>query len=203
MTARHEPSEWRKPITRLAAMPGKKPLTALLALAATVTVVAGCGSSGADKTIPPADAQRLNQQLSAVQQAVAAGDCATALSNAQGFIDTVNTLPSTVGTDVKAPLQSAGDQLKTLAADPAQCRPSGTTGLTGSKPNTTSSSVPTTTTTTISVPTTTTTTSTTTTKSAPPPSGEGNQGGNPGGGNGGGANGGTSGGTGGTGAGKR
>jgi predicted small lipoprotein YifL len=203
MTAGHEPSEWRKPITRLAAMPGKKPLTALLALAATVTAVAGCGSSGANKTIPPADAQTLNQQLSAVQQAVAAGDCATALSNAQRFIDTVNTLPSTVGKDVKAPLQSAGDQLKTLAADPAQCRPSGTTGLTGSKPNTTSSSAPTTTTTTTSEPTTTTTTSTTTTKSAPPPSGGGNQGGNPGGGNGGGANGGTSGGTGGTGAGKR
>jgi len=199
MTAGREPSEWRKPITRLAAMPGKKPLTALLALAATVTVVAGCGSSGADKTIPPADAQRLNEQLSAVQQAVAAGDCATALSSAQGFIDAVNTLPSTVGTDVKAPLQTAGDQLKTLASDPAQCRPSGTTGLTGSKPNTTTSSAPTTTTTTSSVPTTTTTTSTTTTKSTPPPSGGGNQGGNPGGG----ANGGTSGGTGGTGAGKR
>jgi outer membrane murein-binding lipoprotein Lpp len=202
MTAGRESSERRKPITRLAAMPGKKPLTALLALAATVTVVAGCGSN-ADKTIPPTDAQTLNQQLSAVQQAVAAGDCATALSNAQRFIDTVNQLPDTAGADTKTALRTAGDQLKTLASDPAQCQPSGTTGLTGSKPRTTTSTTPTTTTTTPTT-TSTTTTSTTTTKSAPPPSEGGNPGGNPGGGNGGGgANGGTSGGTGGTGAGKR
>ena len=203
MTVGSQPSERWKPITRLAAMPGKKPLTALLALAATVVVVAGCGSSGADKTIPPADAQTLNQQLSAVQRAVAAGDCATALSSAQSFIDIVNQLPDTAGADVKTALRTAGDNLKTLASDPAQCQPSGTTGLTGSKPNNTTSSAPATTTTTPTT-TSTTTTSTTTTKSAPPPSGGGNQGGGNGGGNGGGKpTDGTSGGTGGTGAGKR
>jgi predicted small lipoprotein YifL len=203
MTAGREPSEWRKPITRLAAMPGKKPLTALLALAAIVTVVAGCGSSDGPKTIPPQTASVLNADLSAVEEATSAGDCTTAAAKAQDFLDVVNTLPSTVGTDVKAPLQTAGKRLVSLAADPAQCQPSGTTGLTGSKPNNTTSSAPTTTTTTPTT-TSTTTTSTTTTKSAPPPSGGGNQGGNPGGGNGGGGGtGGTSGGTGGTGAGKR
>jgi hypothetical protein len=184
-------------------MPGK-PLTALLALAATVSALAGCGSDSSDKTIPPAEAQTLNQQLSAVQQAVERGDCETALSDAQNFVDTVNQLPENTGPDVKTALRTAGDNLKTLANDPSQCQPTGTTGLTGSKPDTTTSSTPPTTSTAETTTTATTTTSTTSTQSAPPPSGGGggNQGGgNPGGGTDGGTDGGTSGGTGGTGAG--
>lgn len=173
-----------------------KPRTALLVLAATVSALAGCGSSSSDKTIPPSEAQILNQQLSAVQQAVASGDCKTALSDAQNFVDTVNQLPETTGPDVKTALRTAGDNLKTLANDPSQCQPTGTTGLTGSKPDTTTSSTPPATSTTETTTTATTTTSTTSTKSTPAPSGGG--GGNPGGGK---PDGGTSGGTGGTGTG--
>jgi len=186
-------------ITRLAAMPGK-PLKALFALAAAVAALAGCGSSSSDKTIPPSAAQILNQQLSAVQQAVASGDCKTALSDAQHFVDTVNQLPDTTGPDVKTALRTAGDQLKTLASDPAQCQPTGTTGITGSTPDTTTttSSTPPPTSTT---ETTTTATTTTSTKSIPAPSPTGGGGDSQGGGKPGGADGGTSGGTGGTGTG--
>jgi hypothetical protein len=188
-------------------MPGMKLATGLVAFAAIVVAVAACGSS-ADKTLSPTDAQTLNSELSAVQDAVARGDCVTAESHAQAFIDAVNNLPDTAGTAEKVALRNAGDNLKSLANDPSQCQPAGATGLSGRQP-TTSSTTPSTTAPAPSTTTSTTTTSTTTTKPAPSENGGNQAGGNGGGGNegggsvggGGAADGGTGGGTGGTGAG--
>jgi uncharacterized membrane protein YgcG len=187
-----------------------KPLIGLVVLAATLVALAGCGSGGDDKTLSPTDAQSLKTALSGVQEAVTAGDCATAEARAQAFIDAVNALPETAGAKTKSELRAAGDKLKSLAADSSQCQPSGATGLSGSqsapaRSTTSSTTAPPTNTETTTTTSSTTTTSTTT--KAPPGNGGGggNQGGNGGGGNeGGGSVGGggaAGGGTGGTGAG--
>ena len=135
----------------------------------------------------------MNADLVAVQQAVASTppDCATAQLKAQAFVSTVNTLPKTVGTSVKAPLQAAGQQLVSLAGDPNQCQsPSGATGLAGQQPSGASTSSQTTSSATT---TTTTTTSSTATHEQPPapPGGDHHNGGGGQGGNDGGTGGGT------------
>jgi hypothetical protein len=144
---------------------------------------------------------RLAGALAAV---AAAGNCKKAKNAAGDFIDAVNKLPDTVGTEDKDALRAAGENLEKLANDPSQCKPkTGTTGLGGEQPST-STTEPTTT-----VPSTTTqtstssTTTTTTTQSTPPGGGNEGGGGNTGGGpsgTGGGVGGG-SGGSGGTGTG--
>jgi hypothetical protein len=197
--------EPNRPITRLAAMPGTKPLAGVLAAAAVVAVLGACGSS-AEKTLDPADAQSLNAKVAAVDNAVASGNCENAQVAAQDFIDTVNQLPQSATTDTKDALRSAGDSLKSLAANPSQCQQAGATGVAGAQPTTSSTPTVTPTTTTPTTTTTTATTSTTTTKAAPPPAQNGNGNGNEGSGGGGnqgssGEGGGSGGDTGGTGLG--
>jgi hypothetical protein len=188
-------------ITRLAAMPGKKRLAGALAVAAAAVAISACGSSNSDKTIDPADAQSLESALTAVQSAVDEGHCNVAQAEAQNFVDAVNNLPDTVGTDDKDALRDAGENLEQLASDPSQCHapPTGASGITGPQQTSTS-----TTTTSTAAPTstdTTTTSSTTSTTTSQPPAdnggGEGTGGGQPSGTGGGGDTGGGGAGTGG------
>jgi hypothetical protein len=185
-------------------MPGKKPLTVLLASAATIAALAGCGSSGIKGTLTPDEANQLLADLTAVQDAAARGDCSAAASKAREFKSAVDGLPATAGTELKDALRGAGDQLVTLASDPSKCNPSGATGASGSQPAS-SSSTPTTTPPPDTNSTTSSTSTTSTKEPPPPPGGGGNPdgGGNGSGGGGGGGppTGGTGGGTGGTGAG--
>jgi hypothetical protein len=182
-------------------MPPKTRLPALLALAAAVAALSGCGSGNdINGQIPPADADQLNTELETVRSAVASHDCVTAGSGADGFVDAVNDLPATAGADLKEALQEAGANLRTLVND--QCPPTGATGPSGTQPTTSSSTTSTTDSTTSST-TDTTTTSTTSSTEQTQPQGNGNGGGNAGGNGHGGGNGngggGTDGGTGGTG----
>jgi hypothetical protein len=192
-------------ITRLAAMPGKKQLAGVLAVAATAVAISGCGSSDSN-TIPPTNAATLTQELSAVESAISSGKCGEAQQHAQAFVDSVNNLPETVGTGDKDTLRAAGENLEKLAGDPSQCKPpppaTGASGETSPEPTTTA---PTTTAPTTTTEATTTSTETSTT-SEPPPPGNSGGGGDTGGGpstdtGGGGDTGGGSGGTGGTGTG--
>jgi hypothetical protein len=168
-------------------MPGLGKIGAACALLACATALSACGS-GDDGTIPADDAQGLLAQLGDVRTAIESGQCASATANAREFVNLVDQLPATTGTDAKNALRTAGQNLETLAQD--QCS-TGPTGPTGPKTtSTTSTTTPTSTTTT-----TTTTSSTTTTQKPPPENGGGNEG--TGGGTGGGTD--VGGGTGGTG----
>lgn len=167
-------------ITRLAAMPGKKRLAAVLAIGAVATAVSACGSSDTPKTLSQEEANVLIAKLAAVQTAEATGKCAAIKATAQDFVDAVNALPEAAGTQVKTDLRDAGEHIETLATDPSNCQqPSGASGDTGvdTTSSTATSTIPTTTT----PPTAETTTSTTTTSSTPepPPSGGGEGGGAP------------------------
>jgi hypothetical protein len=103
---------------------------ALLALAASVAAIAGCGSNDVKGTIPQTDADQLNLDLNAVQASTASGDCASAETSAQDFVNHVNLLPDTAGPALKDTLRSAGTNLETLVN---QCQ-SGVTGPTGEQP---------------------------------------------------------------------
>jgi uncharacterized membrane protein YgcG len=154
-------------ITRLAAMLGQKRLAGALAVAAIAVAISACGSSDS-KSIPQEDADQLLSALTAVQTAIDNRECEQAQEQAQNFVQAVNALPETVGTEDKETLRTAGENLEELAADPNQCKPEpiGTTDV----PDTTSS--------TTSIPpetteTTTSSTTTTTTSSEPPPTDSG------------------------------
>ena len=200
--------------TRLAAMRGQRRLAGALAVVAVAMAISACGSSSDDATIPQQNANELNSALASVQAAVDAGNCKEAETAAGDFIDAVNNLPDTVGTEDKDALRSAGENLETLAQDPTQCQAeTGTTNLGGQQ--STSTTEPTTTLPSSTTETTTssTTTTTSTTTQPEPPSDEGGGGGEPSGGGqpptggggetgvGGGELGGGTGGTGGTGTG--
>ena len=193
----------RKRLTRLAAMPGTSRIPPLLALLAAVAALSGCGSQDdINGQIPATNADQLNAALNTVDTAIESNDCATANSAAHGFVDAVNQLPATAGTDLKEALQEAGANLRDLVT--TQCPPTGATGPSGAQPPATSSTPSTTESSTSSTADTTTTTTTTTTSTSSTeqtqPQGHGNGGDNgEGNGNGGGGDGGTGGGTGGTG----
>jgi outer membrane murein-binding lipoprotein Lpp len=194
----------RNRLTRLAAMPGTNKIFPLLALCAAVAALSGCGSGDdINGQIPATNADQLNASLDAVRTAAQANppDCEAAASQADQFVNLVNDLPESAGTDLKAALRDAGGNLQQLVND--QCPPTGATGPSGAQPPA-SSSTPSTSessTTSSSTDTTeTTTTSTTSSTQQTQPPGHGNGAGNGGGnGNGGGEDGGTGGGTGGTG----
>ncbi len=203
----------RSAVTRLAAMPGQTRLAGAVAAVAAAMAISACCSGTDNATIPPDKANELIGELNAVQDAVDSQNCKLAKRRAQDFIDTVNGLKEDVGTENKAALRGAGENLEKLASDPSQCKPApetGASGETGVEPVPPTTTLPTTTTPTT---TTTTSTSTTTTQPEPPANGGGDGGGAPtgaggggetGGGNptgGGGEAGGGDGGTGGTGTG--
>ena len=158
-------------------MPGQKRLAGALAVAAAAVAISACGSSDDSKTIPPQNAAQLNEALSAVQSAIDDRQCGKAQQQAQNFVEAVNELPETVGTDDKETLRAAGEHLEDLAADPNQCKPEpfGTTDTPTTTSSTTSSVVPTTTTTTSS----TTTTTSSTEDTEPAPDTGGDEGGGP------------------------
>jgi hypothetical protein len=197
-------------ITRLAAMPGQKRLAGVLAVAAVAVAISACGS-GDPKTIPPDDAAKLTSALTAVETAINDRHCAEAQARAQDFVQAVNELPDTVGTEDKDTLREAGENLEELAADKNQCKPpppTGTSDLSSTTSSTTTTEPEPTTTETSTTSSTTTSSTTTTTSSEPPPDDSGgppsDTGGGPpsdtgGGGDTGGGSGGTgTGGTGGT-----
>jgi hypothetical protein len=144
--------------SRLAAMPAatarvfasRRRRTAVLAALCAVAL-AGCGSDSSDVTIPQSNAKALIAQLDEVQSACESDDPKAAVKSAGDFVEGVNGLPETVGTDAKDALRDAGENLERLAAKcGTERRRQGTT----SEPATTSSSS------TSSAPTTSTSTST-------------------------------------------
>jgi hypothetical protein len=120
-------------LTRLAAMPAKKRLAVLIAIAALAAAVAGCGSDEIGGTLTPEQATRLNDDLDAVQDATGANQCSTARSAVRDYRTDVFELPSEAGTELKAALQDGGQQLSSLVAD--QCgTAAGATGSSGEQP---------------------------------------------------------------------
>jgi hypothetical protein len=192
-------------------MPRMTRVAALLALAASVAAIAGCGSNDINGTIPQANADQMVAELDAVETSLASGDCSGAQARVQGFLNQVDLLPSTAGSELKGALRDSGNNLKSLVA---QCQ-SGVTGPTGEQSTSQHPSTKHTTTDTTTADTSTSEETTTTPEEpASPPAnsnaggngngnangqGNGTSGGNPGNGNAGG--GGSTGGTGGTGIG--
>lgn len=187
-------------------MPGMTRVAALLALAASVAAIAGCGSNDINGTIPQANADQMVAELDGVETLLASGDCSGAQARVQDFLDQVDLLPSTAGSELKGALRDSGNNLKSLVA---QCQ-SGVSGPTGATSQHTSTKHTTTDTTTAETSTSEETTTTPEEPASPPAhsnsggngngnangQGNGTSGGNPGNGNAGG--GGSTGGTGGT-----
>ncbi len=181
-------------------MRGTVTLPAPLALLVAVVALSACGSDDIGGRIPAADAAGLRASLSQVRDDVEAGECDSASSGAQSFVDGVNQLPAEATTELKDALRKAGERLQELVS--AECAPTETTPERTTSTQTTTSS---TTTTSETTTTTDTETDTTTSEPEPPPEepGPGNGNGNGGGQGGapsGGANGGSGGNTGGTGS---
>ena len=108
-------------------MPGMTRVAALLALAASVAAIAGCGSNDINGTIPQANADQMVAELDGVETLLASGDCSGAQARVQDFLDQVDLLPSTAGSELKGALRDSGNNLKSLVA---QCQ-SGVSGPTG------------------------------------------------------------------------
>jgi hypothetical protein len=164
--------------TRLAAMPGKHGLRALLALAAAAVALSGCGSDEISGEIPAGNAADLEFALGQVRVATeqTPPNCPTAVAQADEFVEHVNQLPATAE-EAKAELQDAADRLRELVD--AECTGAGTSGSPTTTPTTTTDTTdttptdttPTTNTDTTTTDTTTTDTTTTTTQTQP---GDGN-----------------------------
>jgi hypothetical protein len=171
----------------------------LLALLFVLAALSGCGSDEIDGEIPPDNATELNAALDAVRTATESSppNCEDAALGAEQFVDAVNALPADPAAELKAELQPAGENLRTLVDQ--QCAATEPTGPSGTQPQETSSTTSSTTTSSSTTETTDTTTTGTTSTDETQPQDNGNGGGPPGGGPPGG--GGTDGGTGGTGGG--
>jgi hypothetical protein len=188
-------------------MPGMTRVAGLLALAASVAAIAGCGSNDINGTIPQANADQMVAELDGVETLLASGDCSGAQARVQDFLDQVDLLPSTAGSELKGALRDSGNNLKSLVA---QCQ-SGVTGPTGEQSTTQHPSTKHTTTDTTTAETSTSEETTTTPEEPASPPAHSNAGGNgnangegngtSGGSNGNAGGGGSSGGTGGTGIG--
>lgn len=139
-------------------MTGRFSVTTILAVIASTSLLAGCGSSGSPKLIPADSADALDGSIQEVADATAAGNCAkaeAALSTAQ---DQLASLPRSVDAQLRARISEGLGRLADTV--PAQCREAKpkTTPTTTTAPTTTTTTEPTT-----STRTTTTTTQTTTT----------------------------------------
>jgi hypothetical protein len=169
-------------VIRLAAMPGIKRLTPLLALLAVLATLSGCGSDELSGEIPQENADALISALREVNGAIALDDCDGASSAAQDFGEFVDQLPATAGAELKTALREAGDNLEGLVSQ--ECASTGSTSTTSTQPTT----EPTTSSTTEETePTTTdetTTTTTTTEETTPDEDGSGPPGNGPPGGDG-------------------
>lgn len=160
---------------------------------AVAWAVAACGGSSAG-LLSGNQANNLNNQLSQVSDALAAGRCAAAGNAARQFVVEVSNLPNTINSTLRENLDNGASTISQLVVP--QCHP--VSSQTTTTPTTTSTPTTTTTQTTTTAPTTTTsttptTTTTTTTPVTPPttttgantgPSGGGGLGGGNGNGNG-------------------
>jgi hypothetical protein len=164
----------KSPLASIAAMPSKpRSILFALVLAASAGVV-GCGNSGPDPSIPPANAQTLLAKISEIRANVDVGSCLVAADKTDDLLTDIQDRPSSVNSDVKQALDSGANNLKLLLSDPSKCQ--GRTETTTSEtttPSTTEETTtertertqPTTTTRTQTQPTTTTQTQT---QTAPP-----------------------------------
>jgi hypothetical protein len=135
-----------------------RPILLALFLAGASAGILGCGgSSGPSPSISAQEAAVLSSKIDEIQANVQVGSCVVAASKTDDLIADVQSLPSSVNSDVKAALQNGANQLKLLLSDPTQCqgRTATTSPATTSTPSTTES-----TTTTRTQPTTTTKTQT-------------------------------------------
>ena len=167
----------------------RRALGLLLALAsgAACAGLVACGSSDNPHLLSPARADRLTQQLDAVQSAVDDHDCQAASEGVQKLEDEINSLPRDTDPQLQQTLQEGTTNLRAKAADECQqteTQPTVTETTTQetqtetqptTQTETQTTKTETTPTTTTTTPTTTTTTPTTTTPdsggSTPPPGG--------------------------------
>jgi hypothetical protein len=169
----------------------------LLALLFVLAALSGCGSDEISGEIPQDNAAELNAALADVRAATESTppDCEDAASGAEQFVDAVNLLPADPTDELKAELQAAGDNLRTLVDNKcAATEPTGPTGTQTQETSSTSTTSSTTSSTTDTTDTTTTDTTTSTDETHPQGNGNGPPGGGPPGQDGG--TGGTGGGTG-------
>jgi hypothetical protein len=126
----------------IAAMPkGLRPIFLALLLAAAAAGVLGCGgSSGPDPSIPSQEAAVLSSKIDEIAANVQVGSCLVASEKTDDLISDVQSLPSSVNSDVKTALANGANQLKLLLADPSECQGRTTTSeTTTSTPSTTES----------------------------------------------------------------
>ena len=148
-------------------MPGITRLFSLLALLAILAVLPGCGSDEISGEIPLTNANQMNTALDGVSTAIASQDCEAAATQADAFVNAVNSLPANPSADLKPELQAAGDNLRTLVSD--ECATTEPTQPTHTQQPTTSS----TTSSTEETDTTTTSSTTSTDETEPPSNGQG------------------------------
>jgi outer membrane murein-binding lipoprotein Lpp len=166
-----EPGRTSRMVT-IAAMPkGLRPILLALFLAAAAAGVLGCGgSSGPDPSIPSQQAAVLNSKIDEIAANVQVGSCLVAAEKTDDLISDVQSLPSSVNSDVKTALANGANQLKLLLADPNECQGRTTTSeTTTSTPSTTESTTTERTQSTTTTPTQTQPTTTTQTQTTPPP----------------------------------
>jgi hypothetical protein len=133
----------KSPLASIAAMPSKpRSILFALVLAASAGVV-GCGNSGPDPSIPPANAQTLLAKISEIRANVDVGSCLVAADKTDDLLTDIQDLPSSVNSDVKQALDSGANNLKLLLSDPSKCQ--GRTETTTSETNTPSTTEETTT----------------------------------------------------------
>jgi hypothetical protein len=124
----------------IAAMPKKlRPILLALFVALASAGVLGCGgSSGPDPSLSANEAAVLSSKIDEINANVQVGSCLVASDKTDDLISDIQSLPSSVNSDVKAALQSGANQLKLLLADPSQCQGNTTTSeTTTSTPSTT------------------------------------------------------------------
>jgi len=106
-----------EPITRLAAMGWRRPISLLLCVLSLA--IAGCGSD--DGTIPPDSSDQLLNLLAGAQSAIGEGECERAQQFAQEFVNQTENLPESVDPEVAEELANAGTNLDNLASDDSEC----------------------------------------------------------------------------------
>jgi hypothetical protein len=116
-----------------------RPILLALLLAASAAGVLGCGgSSGPDPSIPSQEAAVLNSKIDEINANVQVGSCLVASEKTDDLISDIQSLPSSVNSDVKTALANGANQLKLLLADPNECQGRTTTSeTTTSTPSTT------------------------------------------------------------------
>jgi hypothetical protein len=157
-------------LASIAAMQGPKPILAILCLAATAGLAAGCGGDDEpEPSIPPDNAVTLASTLQEVQDNVDVGSCLVAADKVQEFQDELAALPSDVNQEVVDALQRGALNLGDLIeSDCEQPEEETTTEETTTEETTTEE-----TTTEETEPTTTTQPTTPTTPTEPPTTGGG------------------------------